>query len=51
MSSVFAVLQKLMGDIASETPMRENNCGLRVPARFNPYVVYKFRHSMAKSKI
>ena len=51
MSSVFAVLQKLMGSIVRKTGMRENNCGLRVPERFNPYVVYKFRQSMVKSKI
>ena len=51
MSTIFEVFQKLMGDIDRDVPMREQDCGLQVPKRFRPYVVYKFSESMAKNLI
>lgn len=51
MSTIFEVFQKLMGDVEPDAAMREKDCGLQVPEKFKPYVVYKFNESMAKNLV
>lgn len=51
MSKITEIMESFIDGSYSCSKIHENNCGLKVPDRFHPSVIYKFNQSMAQNKI